>query len=58
MPNPLWTPSHKLMADSNMDMLRRKLNDNFNLNLTNYYDLHNWSTNNVERFWEHFWFIL
>ena len=56
MIEPLWSPSKQKISTSNMDILRRKLNQKFNLNLTNYLELHNWSINNLGIFWEYVWY--
>ena len=56
MIEPLWSPSKQKISTSNMDILRRKLNQKFNLNLTNYSELHNWSINNLGIFWEYVWY--
>lgn len=52
MPQPLWTPSAERIAASRMDALRRFVNERHGLQLANYPDLHAWSVENREAFWQ------
>ncbi len=56
MIDPLWVPTKQKITSSNMDIFRRKLNDEFNLNLSNYSKLHRWSIQNIDDFWEYVWY--
>lgn len=52
MPQPLWTPSAERIAASRMDALRRFVNERHGLQLADYPDLHAWSVENREAFWQ------
>ena len=47
----LWSPSEQKRKSS----LIQKFIDNSSLNFDNYFDLHEWSVNNIEEFWGKFW---
>ena len=49
----LWEPKKNDKKSLNIEKLRNGFNDQFNLNLRSYSDLHNWSINNIELFWEY-----
>ncbi|WP_341781367.1 acetoacetate--CoA ligase [Ectopseudomonas mendocina] len=52
MPQPLWTPSAERIAASRMDALRRFVSERHGLQLADYPDLHAWSVENREAFWQ------
>ena len=47
----LWNPSEERKNSS----LIQKFIEHTNLGFDNYFDLHNWSINEIEVFWEEFW---
>ncbi|WP_445178225.1 acetoacetate--CoA ligase [Pseudomonas sp. McL0111] len=48
----LWQPDAKRIAESRMDSFRRLINQRHGLNLTTYTDLHSWSIEQREAFWQ------
>ncbi len=46
----LWTPNQKEKKNSNIEILRKKLNHHCNLNMNSYSELHEWSINNIDKF--------
>ncbi len=50
--NPLWTPSAKRIADTNLEQFRKQVNKHFALELANFDDLHTWSINEPKHFWD------
>ena len=51
----MWQPSKKSVSNSQMDQFRRYVNDHYNLTLSNYFDLYDWSITNVPDFWAAMW---
>ena len=51
MSNMLWNPSEERKNSS----LVQKFIEHTKLDFDNYFDLHNWSINEIEIFWEEFW---
>ena len=51
----LWSPTKEQIDNSNLELLRQIINSKYNLNLSSYSDIHDWSIKNVERFWEIIW---
>lgn len=47
-PAPIWTPPR--VKGTNIDAFRRHVNQKFNLNLRNYWDLYNWSVDETSDF--------
>ena len=47
----LWEPSSELIQASNLKRFINEVNLDYNLNLNSYADLHNWSIDNIEKFW-------
>ena len=47
----LWSPSEQKRKSS----LIQKFIEESSLNFDNYFDLHEWSVNNIEEFWGKFW---
>ncbi len=52
MTQPLWTPSADRIAATRMDAFRRFINGRHALSLTDYPQLHAWSVENREAFWQ------
>ena len=56
MPRPLlWQPSQQQIDDSQISQFREIVNRKYNLNLTDYNDLYDWSISCPEYFWESIW---
>ncbi|MDC3063374.1 acetoacetate--CoA ligase [Alphaproteobacteria bacterium] len=51
----LWKPSKKRIKTSKMFLFLNKINTKYQLNLQNYNELHLWSINNREFFWNEIW---
>ncbi len=51
----LWNPSEKQIERANMTRFMKYVNDKYNLQLTNYQELHTWSTRSIEDFWATLW---
>ncbi|MCO7630098.1 acetoacetate--CoA ligase [Pseudomonas fluorescens] len=52
MSNLLWQPDAKRIAQSRMDQFRRDINQRHGLALSSYTDLHRWSVDQREAFWQ------
>jgi len=52
---PLWNPSEERIKNSNLKKYEQLLFKDYNLQFLNYSELHNWSTSNIEAFWESIW---
>ena len=52
MSDPIWKPSSARIKNSKMLSFQRFLAEKVGINLTNYDDLHEFSVNNVEQFWQ------
>lgn len=48
---PLWQPSDSHLALNEMGAFRRRVNQRFKLKLSDYWELHRWSTENSRDFW-------
>jgi acetoacetyl-CoA synthetase len=48
----LWQPDAKRIAESRMDSFRRLINQRHGLNLTSYTELHTWSIEQRDAFWQ------
>ncbi len=55
MTDPLWQPSPADIANTNMDAFRKALEERSGEMISSYSDLHNFSVNNMEAFWDAFW---
>jgi acetoacetyl-CoA synthetase len=53
--NPLWQPSEEQIQHSNMQEFVQQLQANLGLNFANYQELHQWSVDQPEQFWEQVW---
>lgn len=49
---PMWVPSDR---ETQMDKLRKIINDKYHLSLETYNDFHAWSCENYSEFWEEVW---
>ena len=54
MTGPLWTPSEEQIANSNMTAFRRLLEERHGVTLPDYDALHDFSINEMEKFWTSF----
>jgi acetoacetyl-CoA synthetase len=54
--NPIiWSPSEKRLKSSQMYLFMENINKNYNLNLTNFKDIHEWSIKFKVEFWDAVW---
>lgn len=51
----LWAPSKDWSENSQMYEFMQLINKNFNKQFEHYYDLHQWSIDNIPEFWGEFW---
>ena len=51
----LWSPSKTWSENSQMFEFMQRINEKFNKQFSHYYDLHQWSIDNIPEFWEEFW---
>ncbi|MCS7122035.1 MAG: acetoacetate--CoA ligase [Archaeoglobaceae archaeon] len=51
----LWKPSEKIVREANITKFIEFVNNKYNLNLKNYWDLYNWSVSEISKFWEAVW---
>ena len=54
----LWSPDENKIKNSYMSVLKKKINNKYNLGLKSYNDLYEWSVNNIHLFWEVLWYDL
>ena len=52
---PLWIPSESRTKNSNFSKYYDFLKSEYNLSFTGYNELHSWSVNDIETFWESIW---
>ncbi|OGU66830.1 MAG: acetoacetate--CoA ligase [Ignavibacteria bacterium RBG_16_36_9] len=52
---PLWIPSESRTKNSNFSKYYDFLKKEYNLSFTGYNELHSWSVNDIETFWESIW---
>lgn len=52
---PLWSPSKSAISQCQMTAFMHHLNKQYNLNLTNYWQLYEWSIREIEVFWKEIW---
>ncbi|MCX5817844.1 MAG: acetoacetate--CoA ligase [Proteobacteria bacterium] len=55
MKQPLWKPSEKRIKNANMTKFVEFINKRFNKQLTGYFDLYDWSVDNIADFWASVW---
>jgi acetoacetyl-CoA synthetase len=53
--NALWQPSAEQIKRSHMQRFQQQLKSQLNLSFANYEELHQWSVDNPEQFWEQLW---
>ncbi len=51
----LWQPNKETAQKSQMFDFLSKVNQKYNQDFKEYYDLHQWSTENAGDFWREFW---
>ncbi|MGB2040882.1 MAG: acetoacetate--CoA ligase [Porticoccaceae bacterium] len=51
----LWQPSAEQIKRSHMQRFQQQLKSQLNLSFANYDELHQWSVDNPEQFWEQLW---
>ena len=52
---PLWIPSEDRIKNSNLKKYEQFLIEEYDLQFSNFTELHNWSTTELESFWESIW---
>lgn len=58
MKQPLWVPSEERKKNSNMTRFMGYVNRRFHKEFTGYFDLYDWSVNNIPDFWTSVWDFL
>src|SRR5687768_2970374 len=53
--NPIWHPTPQAIAHSNMTAFIKAVNGRYDLNLTSYEELHQWSIHHIQDFYRLFW---
>ncbi|SPO20859.1 related to Acetoacetyl-CoA synthetase [Ustilago trichophora] len=51
----VWSPTADEISSTSLDKFRRLINSRFNLNITNYHELHAFSIDRLSDFWEAVW---
>ncbi|MFT5930749.1 MAG: acetoacetyl-CoA synthetase [Oceanospirillaceae bacterium] len=52
---PLWQPSQSRIEQTNLWRFIQSINASLNLNITDYHQLHQWSIDHSELFWDQIW---
>ena len=55
MSNILWEPSIDTISQTNIYKLKQYINKKYSLDISNYNQLHKWSIQNIDLFWEVMW---
>ena len=55
MSNILWKPSIDTISKTHIYKLKKYINKKYNLDISNYNQLHQWSIQNIDLFWEVMW---
>jgi len=55
MIQPLWKPTPEMIEKSQMTQFLTYVNNQYNLSLKNYPELHHWSVHNIAKFWKSSW---
>ena len=55
MVQPLWTPSEERIRTANMTQFMLAVNKEYGKNFSEYFELYDWSVNNIPDFWETVW---
>ncbi len=58
MGQPVWVPSEERIKNANMTRFREFVNKRFNERFTGYFDLYDWSVENISDFWASAWDFL
>jgi acetoacetyl-CoA synthetase len=58
MRQPVWVPSEERVKNANMTKFRDFVNKRFNRQFTGYFDLYEWSVDNISDFWASAWDFL
>ncbi len=51
----LWKPDNKVIENANITKFIKYINNKHKLNITDYYELYDFSVNELDRFWEAIW---
>ena len=51
----LWEPTKNQINESQMTAFMNYVNENYQLSIENYEELHTWSVKNIEKFWFSLW---
>ena len=51
----LWKPTQQQIINSNIYKFMQSVNNRYDLSMTSYEQLHQWSIENIADFWQHFW---
>lgn len=54
-PNLLWEPSQKQIENANLSRFIKYVNEEYNIALSNYQTLHQWSVKDLRNFWRAVW---
>jgi len=55
MTQPLWQPSQSRIEQTNLWRFIQSINASLNLNITDYHQLHQWSIDHSDLFWDEIW---
>ena len=55
MTQPLWQPSQSRIEQTNLWRFIQSINASLNLNITDYQQLHQWSIEHSDLFWDQIW---
>lgn len=55
MSEPLWKPSPERIASAQLTRFQQSISDKYNIELTDYRDLHRWSVERIADFWSEIW---
>lgn len=55
MNTPLWQPSSEFIQNSNLHDFKSFVNSSFGINIETYEEFHDWSVQDIERFWNAIW---
>ncbi len=47
----LWKPTQEQIEKTQLESFRKQVNMRFDIDIKDYADLHKWSINNIEDFW-------
>lgn len=55
MVQPLWIPSEERIRNANMTRFMSAVNEKYNKNFSDYFELYDWSVSDIPDFWETVW---